>query len=112
MDMKTIGKWSYLVGVVVAVVTALVSYTADWLSIVLAILADVAALFWADPDELTNYGVRFLLLAIVAAALDSFPFVGEYVTYFANGLLTFFAPALLTMLIVFNVKQAINWIKS
>ncbi len=112
MDMKTIGKWSYLVGVVVAVVTALVGYAADWLSIVLAVLAVVAALFWADPKELTNYGVRYLLLVLVAAALDSFPFVGPYVTAFANGLVVFFGPALLTMLIVFNIKQAIDWIKS
>lgn len=112
MSMKTIGKWSYLVGVVVAVVTALVGYAADWLSLVLAILAVLAGLFWADPDELTNYGVRFLVLFAVAAALDAFPLVGPYVTSFAHGMVAFFAPILLTVLIVFNVKQAVEWIKA
>jgi hypothetical protein len=109
MDMKTIGKWSYLIGLVLAIVTALVSYTADWLSWVLAILAILTGLFLGDPKELTNYGVRYLTLFAVAAALDAFPGVGPYVTSIAQAMVAFFGPIILTVLFVFNFKQALDW---
>lgn len=112
MDMKTISKWCYLVGLVLAIVTALVSYTADWLVWVLAILAVITGLFWADPKELTNYGVRYLALFAVAAALDAFPAVGPYVTAIANAMVAYFGPIILTVLFVFNFKQAVDWIKA
>ncbi len=111
MDMKTIGKWSYLVGLVVAVVTALVGYSADWLGIVLIVLAVLTGLFLGDTKELTNYGVRYLALFAVAAALDAFPFVGPYVTSVAQAMLGYFGPIVLTVLFVFNVKQAVNFFK-
>ena len=111
MDMKTIGKWSYLVGLVVAIVTALVSYSADWLGIVLIVLAVLTGLFLGDTKELTNYGVRYLALFAVAAALDAFPFLGPYVTTVAQAMLGFFGPIILTVLFVFNYKQAVDFVK-
>ena len=110
--MKTVGKWSYLVGLIVAIVTALVSYSADWLSWVLAALAVLAGLFWADPKELTNYGVRYLVLFAVFAALDAFPLVGPYLTAIAHAMVAYFGPIILTVLFVFNFKQAFDWIKA
>ncbi len=110
--MKTLGKWSYLVGLVVVIVTALISYSADWLTLVLGILAVLTGLFLGDTEELTNYGVRYLTLFAVAAALNSFPFLGEYVTTIAHAMLGFFGPIVLTVLLVFNYKQAMNWAKS
>ncbi len=112
MDMKTIGKWSYLVGLVVAIVTALVGYSADWLGIVLIVLAILTGLFLGDTDELTDYGVRYLALFAVAAGLDAFPFLGPYVTTIAQSMLAFFGPIILTVLLVFNYKQAVDFFKS
>jgi hypothetical protein len=111
MNMKTIGKWSYLVGLVVVILTALFSYSADWLGIVILVLAVVTGLFLGDTNELTNYGVRYLALFAVAAAFDAFPFVGPYVTTIAHAMLGFFGPIVLTVLFVFNYKQAMAWIK-
>ena len=109
MDMKTVGKWSYLVGVTVAVVAALFSYSADWLGIVLIILAVLTGLFLADTKELTNYGVRYVTLFAAVAALDAFPFLGPYVTTVAGAMLAFFGPIVLTVLLVFNFNQAMDW---
>ena len=109
--MKTVGRWSYRVGLVVAIVTALVDYSADWLGLVLAILAVLAGLFLADPDELTNYGVRYLALVLVVSALDAILVVGPYITSIAGAMLGFFGPMLLTVLLVFNYKQAVDWAK-
>jgi uncharacterized membrane protein len=111
MDMKTIGKWSYLVGLVVAIVAALVGYSADWLGLVLIVLAVLTGLFLGDTDELTNYGVRYLALFAVAAALNAFPFVGPFVTTIAQAMLAFFGPIILTVLFVFNFKQAKDLIR-
>ena len=111
MDMKTIGKWSYLIGLLVAIITALISYSADWLGIVLVILAILTGLFLGDPDKLTDYGVRYLALFAVAAAFDAFPFLGPYVTTIAYAMVGFFGPIILTVLFVFNIKQAVDWIK-
>jgi uncharacterized membrane protein len=112
MDMKTIGKWSYLVGLVVAIVTALIGYSADWLGIVLIVLAILTGLFLGDTEELTDYGVRYLALFAVSAALGAFPLLGPYVTIVAESMLAFFGPIILTVLLVFNYKQAVAFIKS
>lgn len=112
MDMKTIGKWSYLVGLVVAIVTALIGYSAGWLGLVLIVLAVLTGLFLGDTEELTDYGVRYLALFAVAAALDAFPFLGPYVTTVAQSMLAFFGPIILTVLFVFNYKQAVDFFKS
>jgi hypothetical protein len=111
MNMKTIGKWSYLIGLAVALVTALVGYSEDWLSLVVVILAILAGLFLCKTEELTNYGIRYLVLVAVAAALNSFPYLGEPVTTIAMAMAAFFAPIILTVLLVFNFKQAVDFIK-
>jgi hypothetical protein len=111
MDTKNIGKWSYLVGLVLVIVTALIGFSASWLSLLLVIFAVLTGLFLADADELTNYGVRYLSLAVVAASLDSFPVLGSFVTTIAGAMLGFFGPILLTVLLVFNYKQAVAWAK-
>ena len=112
MDMKTIGKWSYLVGLVVAIVTSLFGYSAEWLGLVLIVLAILTGLFLGDTKELTNYGVRYLALFAVAAALDAFPLLGPWVTIIAQSMLAFFGPIILTVLLVFNYKQAVNFFKN
>ncbi len=112
MDMKTIGKWSYLIGLLVVLVTALVGYSAAWLGLVVFVLAVLTGLFLCDTKELTNYGVRYLALFAVAAAFDAFPFLGPYVTTIAQAMLGFFGPIVLTVLLVFNFNQAMDWIKA
>ncbi len=111
MDMKTIGKWSYLVGLLVAIVTALIGYSASWLGLILIVLAVLTGLFLADTNELTNYGVRYLTLFAVAAVLNAIPILGPYVTTIAQAMVGFFGPIILTVLLVFNFNQAVDLIK-
>ena len=110
MDMKTIGKWCYLIGLLVAIVTAFFA-APGWLGLILIVLAVVTGLFLGDTNELTNYGVRYLTLAAVAAAFNAFPVVGPYVTAIANAMVGFFGPIVLTVLLVFNFNQAMDWIR-
>lgn len=108
MDMKTIGKWSYLVGLLLAIVTALIGYSAEWLALTLVGLAVLAGLLFGDTEKLVEYGVRYLTLVLVAAALDVIPFVGPYITSIAEAMVAFFGPAILTILLVFNYKQVVG----
>ena len=109
MGIKTIGKWAYLIGLVVAILTALVGFYAPWLDLVVIVLAVVTGLFYMDTKELTNYGVRYLTLFTVTAALTAIPYVGYYVTTVAEAMLGFFGPIILTVLLVFNFNQAVAW---
>ena len=111
MDMKTIGKWSYLVGLLVAIVAALFNFGPDWLGWILMVLAVLTGLFLGDTKELTNYGVRYLALVAVAAVFHTFPVVGPFVTTIADAMVGFFGPIILTVLLVFNFNQAMEWIR-
>ena len=111
MDLKTLGRWAYLVGLVLAVVSALVGFSASWLVVVLMVLAVFTGLTYMDTGELTNYGVRYLVLFAVAAALDAFPVVGPYLTTLANAMVQYFGYIILTVLLVFNFNQALTWFK-
>jgi hypothetical protein len=83
---KTIGKWLYLIGMLVAAVAGMFSLSYSWLSLIHA-------------------GIRFLVLATVAGALDSVPAVGPYLTGFFSGVVHFLAPVVLTLLVVYFVKK-------
>lgn len=108
--MKAVGKWSYLGGLLLAIVGAFVDLP-DLVGLLIVILAVLAGLFLADPGELTNYGVRYLALVAVAAALDAIPGLGPIVTSIAGAMVGFFGPIILTVLLVFNWNQAVAWIQ-
>ena len=103
--MKNIGKWLYLIGLLVAGVVGLVGFSAPWLSIILVLVGILAAIFYVDTNDVVNAGIRFLVLAVVYAALDAIPAVGPYLTGFFAGVLAFLGPVLLTSLIIYFVKK-------
>ena len=109
--MKTIGRWAYLVGLVVSIVTAVVGFYSIWLGYGLIVLAVLAGLFFCEPKELTNYGIRYLTLFAVAGAFHMIPFVGPIFTDVADAMFSFFGPIILTVLFVFNINQAVEWFK-
>ena len=111
MDMQAVGKWSYLIGIGIAIVAALVGFSPSWLALVLAILGVLHGLFGADTDKIVDYGVRYLTLAVVAGALNAFPIAGTYITAIAGAMLDFFGPIILTVLLAFNYKQTMALIK-
>ena len=100
MDMKSLGKWFYLVGIVVAMVVGLLGFSAEWLTWVLMILGVLAGIFYADTDDVVNRGIRYIALAAVAGTLNGFIFVGPYITGLATGAVSFLGPVLLTSLAI------------
>jgi uncharacterized membrane protein len=105
MDLKTIGKWVYLAGLLVAILAALFSFSADWLSIVLALAGIFVGIFFTDTDDLTNFAIRYLALGAVYASLDAFPAIGEFITSIFGAAFMFLGPVLLTTLFMWFINK-------
>ena len=103
--MKNYGKWFYVGGFVVAGLAGLVGFQAEWLSLILVLVAILAGIFFADGDDLVHNGVRFLVFLAVYTAFDAIPWVGAYLTGMFAGIGMFWSAVLLTSLVVHFVKK-------
>jgi len=102
---KTIGKWLYLIGLLISVVAGLFSLSFSWLSLILLLMGVLAAILFLDSDDVVNSGIRFFLLATVAGALNDVPAVGPYLTGAFSAVVAFLYPVILTLLVVWFVKK-------
>lgn len=98
--MKAYGKWFYLVGMLVAVVSALF-YQAEWLSLVVLLLAVLAGVFYMETDNLVNGGIRYLVFVAVQGAFGAVPAVGTYLSTVFGAVAAFLAPVFLTAFVVY-----------
>jgi hypothetical protein len=105
MNAKTIGKWLFLLGLLIAVVASLFSLSFAWLSVILVLMGILAAILYFDSNDVVNVGIRFLVLAAVAGALNAFPFIGTYLTGIFTAAVSFLAPVVLTLLVVWFFKK-------
>lgn len=103
--MKTIGKWIYLIGMLIAVVASLFSLSYSWLSLILVIMGILAAILFLDSDDVVHFGIRFLVLAAVASVLDSVPVIGTYLTSIFTAVVSYLAPIALTLLVIYFIKK-------
>ncbi len=97
MGMATTWKWLYAVGLVVAGVAGALAFRNDILTWILILVGVLVGWFYFDPEDLEHFGLRFLILFAVQAALSAVPAVGGFITGFFGGLVGFLAPVVLTM---------------
>jgi hypothetical protein len=106
MDLKVFGKWLYLIGLLVAILAALITaLDFEWLSWVLMIVGVLVGIFYTDPKKVKGFVLRYVGLYYVHDALGAFPGIGEYLTGIFYAVLTFLGPILLTTLVVWFVKK-------
>lgn len=109
MGMGDLWKWVYLIGLIVAgLVGAFGSFLGGAQMIVgyLVLLAAIlSGIFYLDPEDLLNYGVRVLLFFAVLKGFDAIPAIGTYLSGFLGGVWSFLAPASLTLLVVHFVRK-------
>jgi hypothetical protein len=103
--MKNIFKWVYLVGLLVAILAALFKFSADWLTWILMLAGILVGIFFMDSADVMNLGIRYLVLAAVAAALDSLIGVGPYLTTIFQAVVGFLGPVVLTVLVMWFVRR-------
>lgn len=100
MDSRTTWRWVYVLGgLVAALVGAIPSIQNPYLGWALMLLGVLVGWFYGDTEDVTNTGVRYLLLAAVYNALATVPAVGEIITGFVGGFLGFLGPMMLALLL-------------
>ena len=105
--MKNIFKWVYLIGMLVAIVAALAKFSPDWLTWLLILVGILVGIFYTDSADVVNQGIRYLVLAAVAASMDKLLAVGTYLTTIFTAVVVFLGPIVLTTLVVWFVKKYI-----
>lgn len=103
--MDKIGKWLYLIGLLVAILSALF-FQNDILTLVLLVVAILAGIFYANPDDAADIGLRYLVLYYVADVFSGALFgIGDYLTTIFEAAVWFLGPYVLTVLVVRFFKK-------
>jgi hypothetical protein len=89
----------------VAVVAALASFSADWLTWLLMLAGILVGIFFFDSGDVVNLGIRYLVLVAVAGVLDSVPGVGTFLTTIFTAVAAFLGPVVLTVLVMFFINK-------
>ncbi|MFN8385724.1 MAG: hypothetical protein U0V48_17510 [Anaerolineales bacterium] len=96
-------KWVYILGVLVAGVTSAIGFTNPIFSWVMLIVGLLVGFLYFDSDDVTNFGLRYLIVVGVAAYpslyLSGTGMPGMYVSGFLNGFVNFLGPVLLAQII-------------
>jgi ATP synthase protein I len=79
MNLETIGKWAFIVGLVLAVIAGLL-FQAAWVVWVLVLLGVVVGLLNVGGTETQGFLVAAIAFTLASTALGSIPFVGGVLT--------------------------------
>jgi uncharacterized membrane protein len=95
MKMETIGQWSFIVGVVIAVLFGIFGTAyAGWVGLVLIVLGILVGLLNISDKEVYDFLIAAIALMLTGAAgLDRLPMVGAYLGPIFLNISTFVAPA-------------------
>ncbi len=106
-DSSGVWKWLFVIGLLVAGLISAFGFTMfdPYLSWILILVGILVGLFFFDSEDVVNFGIRYLLLVAVGAALNSVIAVGAYLTGFFTGVISFLGPIALTMLVVYFWKK-------
>ena len=94
--MEKIGKWAFIVGLVLAVIAGL-GIQAMWIAWVLVVLGLVVGFLNVTAAESRGFLLAAIGLMLSATAVQSIPFVGELVTRIVSNIIVFIAPAVLVV---------------
>ena len=103
--MKNIFKWVYLIGLLVAIVAALFTFSAVWLNWILIIVGILVGIFFFDSNDVVNLGIRYLVLVAVTSVLNNLDVIGPYLTSIFAAVAAFLGPIVLTVLVVWFIKK-------
>ena len=79
MKLDEIGKWAFIVGLVLAVIAGLL-FDAAWMVWVLVLLGVVVGLLNVSGSETQGFLVAAIAFTVAATALNSIPLIGGMVT--------------------------------
>ena len=94
--MQTFGKYAFILGLVIAVIAAVVTQF-NWVAWVLALLGLVVGFLNITSEETRSFLLAAIGLMLSAASVQSIPYVGNMVTHIVSNVVVFIAPAVLVV---------------
>jgi len=96
MQLATVGKWAFIVGLVLAVVAGLL-FQAGWVVWVLAILGVIVGLLNVTQEQTQGFLLAAIAFALSATALNTVPYVGGVVANVLGYVAAFVAGAMIVV---------------
>jgi len=96
MKLATVGKWAFIIGLVLAGVAGLF-FQAAWVVWVLAILGVIVGLLNITQEETQGFLLAAIAFALSATALNTVPYVGGVVANILGYVAVFVAGAMIVV---------------
>jgi len=96
MNLATVGKWAFIVGLVLAAVAG-IFFQAAWVVWVLAILGVIVGLLNVTGADTQSFLMAAIALTLSATALSSIPFVGGVLAAILGYVAAFVAGAMIVV---------------
>jgi hypothetical protein len=96
MQLATVGKWAFIVGLVLAGVAGLL-LQAVWVVWVLAILGVIVGLLNVTQEETQGFLLAAIAFALSATALNTVPYIGGVVANILGYVAAFVAGAMIVV---------------
>jgi len=96
MDRETIGKWAFIVGLVLAVLAGLF-FQPGWAIWVLAILGVVVGFLNVTAEETRGFLLASIALTLSATALNTLPVIGTALSYILPFVVAFVAGGMIVV---------------
>ncbi len=94
--MAQLGKWAFIVGLVIAIIGGL-GFGQAWFVWLLALLGIVVGFLNVTDKECTKFLLAAIGLIVAAAAWSSLPYVGGYLSAILNNIVAFIGAAVLVV---------------
>ncbi|MGD8760191.1 MAG: hypothetical protein PVJ07_08045 [Anaerolineales bacterium] len=106
--MKNIGKWLFIVAVVLAIIFSFFTVDATlagWLTTLVIVLAFAGAYMWVEKDHIKGWLIMALALYTFNTALGEVVFIGDYLSQIFAAMVAPFGVAALALI----VKKIVGW---
>jgi hypothetical protein len=96
MNRATIGKWAFIIGLVIAVLAGLF-FQPDWAFWVLAILGVIVGLLNVTSEDTRGFLLAAIALTLSATALNTLPVIGTALSYVLPFVVAFVAGGMIVV---------------
>jgi hypothetical protein len=96
MNLETVGKWAFIIGLVLAVVVGYI-FQAEWVVWVLAILGVIVGLLNVTREDTERFLLAAIAFGLSVTALNTVPGLGPHITNILGYVAAFVAGAVVVV---------------
>ena len=110
MDRKSIGRYAFLIGLILAIVVGLVPAdgVTEWLTWIMVVLALVGGWIHIQPKDEGNFILLTIGLALFFGSVFDLPSIGEFLTDVLEEITGFMGIAVVAIV----VRNIVGWFRS